>query len=272
MMPWKPLSLACLSFALVACNSSDDNVVASGGVNQALTYDLSENGCSTGRHTFPTFPEMCVGLQNNTLNNDCALNMRAEHFRRNCQGQSFSPFDAPVGDPNYPNNPNDPNYPGFPQDPNYPDYPGYPGNQASGKADIQISGFRNLYFRLDASQNAGSAECFTSNREFRLELHHPEFANLGEQSQLLALSFPGRGKRFPDRVEFRASSRSERFSVLLPGIDRSWTPRQESCDVQFNRQGRQLEASFDCRLDGRIQGRSQTIRMRATVDCRIERR
>lgn len=259
MKPWKPLSLACLSIALTACNSSDDNVVASGGVNQALTYELSENGCSTGRHTFPSFPELCVGLQNNTLNNDCALNMRAEHFRRNCQGQTFSPFDAPVGDPNDP---------GFP-DPNYPDYP---GNQVAGRADVQVSGFRNLYFRLDSSQGAGFVECYTANREFHLKLRHPDFANLGDQSQLLALSFPGRGKRFPDRVEFRAQNRAEHFSVLLPGIDRPWAPRQESCDVQLNRQGRKLEASFDCRLDGRLQGRMQTIRMRASVDCRIERR
>jgi hypothetical protein len=266
MKPWKPLSLACLSFALVACNSSDDNVIASGGVNQALTYELSENGCSTGRHTFPSFPEMCVGLQNNTLNNDCALDLRAQHFRRNCQGQTFSPFDGPVGDPSYPNDPD------FPQDPNYPNYPGYPGGQGASTADVQISGFRNMYFRLDSSQNAGSAECYTANREFHLKLNHPEFANLGEQSQLLHLSFLGRGKRFPERVGFRSNSRDERFSVLLPGVDRPWSPRQESCEVQFNRRGRQLEASFDCNLDGRLQGRMQTIRMRATVNCGIERR
>lgn len=266
MKPWKPaaLSLACL--ALTACNSSDDSIPVSSGVNQALTYELSENGCTTGRHTFPSFPEMCVGLQNNTINNDCALNMRAEHFRRNCQGQSFSPFDAPVGDPNYPDFPNDPNFPG---DPNYP---GYPGGVSSGRADVQISGFRNLYFRLDSSQNAGSVECSISNREFQLEIRHPDYANLGEQSRLLTLSFPGRGKRFPSRMEFNARSRAERFSVLLPGIERTWAPRSESCEVELNRQGRKLEASFDCRLDGREQGRGQTIRMRATINCQIERR
>lgn len=268
MKPWKPLSFLCLSLALTACNSSDDSA-GPGGASQAPVYELTENGCTTGRHTFPSFPEMCVGLQNNTLNNDCALNMRAEHFRRYCQGQTFSPFDGPVGEPNDPGYPSDPD---FPQDPNYPGFPGYPGNQNVSTADVQISGFRNLYFRLDASQNAGSAECYTANREFHLRLRHPEFANLGEQSQLLRLSFPGRGKRFPERVAFRSNSRDESFSVLLPGIDRPWSPRQESCDVQFNRQGRRLEATFDCRLDSRLQGRTQTIRMRATVNCSIGRR
>lgn len=266
MKPWKPAALSLVCLAFTACSESDDSVPISSGVNQALTYDLSENGCSTGRHTFPSFPEMCVGLQNNTLNNDCALNLRAEHFRRNCQGQNFSPFDAPVGSPNYPNDPNDS---GFPQDSNYP---GYPNGQRAGNADVQLSGFRNMYFRLDSSQGAGSVECYTSRREFHLKLRHPDYANLGDQSELLHLSFPGRGQRFPERVEFRSNGQSERFAVTVPGTDRPWSPRQEACEVQFNRQGRQLEASFDCRLDGRLQGRTQTVRMRTTVNCQIERR
>lgn len=263
MKPWKSISLSCLTLALAACSDSSDSVPASYGVNQALTYELSEKGCTTGRQTFPSFTELCVGLQNNTINNYCALDMRAQHFRRSCQGQNFSPFDAPVGDNN------DSNFPGFPQDPNYPDSP---GNQALGKAEVQISGFRNLQYRLDSSQNAGSAECYIANREFHLKLRHPEYANLGEQSELLYLNFPGRGKRFPQRLEFGSGGREEKLEVLLPGVERVWSPRQEACEVQFNRQGRQLEASFDCRLDARLQGRTQTIRIRATVNCAMGRR
>jgi hypothetical protein len=261
MKPWKPAALTLTCLALAACNSSDNSVPVSSGVSQALTYELSENGCNTGRHTFPSFTELCVGLQNNTLNNECALNLRAEHFRRNCQGQSFSPFDAPVGDPS-----GDPNYPGFPD-------PGYPsGPSGGGRADIQVSGFRNLYFRLDSSQGAGSVACYINKREFRLELDHPEFANLGAQSRLLSLNFQGRGKRFPSRVEFGPRASGGSLSALLPGVDRPWEPRRENCEVELNRQGQNLEASFDCRLDGRQQGRSQAIRMRATVNCQIERR
>jgi hypothetical protein len=232
----------------------------SSSVNQNLTYELSENGCSTGRHSFNSFADLCVGLQNNTINNDCALNLRADHFRRNCSGQTFSPFDAPIGDPSQPA------YPTDPLD------PGQPVNQGAGQASVQISGFRNLHLRLDSSLNAGRVACFVENREFHLELDHPEYANVGAQSRLLELSFkPGRSNRFPTRISIDGRGRNSRLSAQLPGIEESWKPRRESCEVEFRRRGRELEASFDCRLDGRLHGRGQTIRMRASVDCRIER-
>lgn len=58
-----------------------------------FTYTLEDNGCSTGTQVFSTIEDMCKGLQNNTLNNNCALEVREDFFKKNCTGTEFVAFD-----------------------------------------------------------------------------------------------------------------------------------------------------------------------------------
>jgi hypothetical protein len=59
---------------------------------QNYSYELSENGCSTGKQTFATKDDMCIGLKNNALNNNCAYSSRQSYFTgQSCTG-SFTVF------------------------------------------------------------------------------------------------------------------------------------------------------------------------------------
>ena len=55
-------------------------------------YNLSYNGCSTGEHKFSSKDAMCDALQNNSLNNYCARDLREQHFRGQCPGKTFTSF------------------------------------------------------------------------------------------------------------------------------------------------------------------------------------
>ena len=50
----------------------------------SLTYQLNENGCDTGSHTFNTRADYCAGLNDETLNNGCALDLRQQLIQQNC--------------------------------------------------------------------------------------------------------------------------------------------------------------------------------------------
>lgn len=63
----------------------------------SMFYDLSENGCSTGRHEVQSridqedlFQQYCTILQDNTLNRNCALNLRFKYFEASCSSRGFS--------------------------------------------------------------------------------------------------------------------------------------------------------------------------------------
>lgn len=45
-----------------------------------LTYNYTENGCSTGDQTFLSKAELCSGLEDNARNKNCAISLRKENF------------------------------------------------------------------------------------------------------------------------------------------------------------------------------------------------
>ncbi|KYG63222.1 hypothetical protein AZI86_16095 [Bdellovibrio bacteriovorus] len=82
----KALILTLLTVVFVGCSSDSENK------NESLSYEFSYNGCNTGKHQFNSKAEMCQALQDNELNNGCAIGMRASHFDLHCPGQTFTAF------------------------------------------------------------------------------------------------------------------------------------------------------------------------------------
>ena len=60
--------------------------------SEKFEYDFTYNGCPTGKKSFGSRDEMCSALQNNSLNNHCAQDMRRQHFSRECPGKTFTAF------------------------------------------------------------------------------------------------------------------------------------------------------------------------------------
>jgi hypothetical protein len=46
-------------------------------------YELSENGCATGKHYFTSRKELCAGLKDEELNNGCAPSIREKMSQAN---------------------------------------------------------------------------------------------------------------------------------------------------------------------------------------------
>lgn len=75
-------------FPLGASGSMQGPQVSGGNT---FTYELSSNGCSTGKQVFNDKTQMCQGLQSITLNRDCAEDMRRRYFEgKGCPG-NFTP-------------------------------------------------------------------------------------------------------------------------------------------------------------------------------------
>jgi hypothetical protein len=55
----------------------------------SFTYELSENGCSTGEKTFSTNDAMCNALKDDALNHYCAQNLRYQKFLSDCPGKTW---------------------------------------------------------------------------------------------------------------------------------------------------------------------------------------
>lgn len=92
--------ISALAFGLIACKESgksvgaaDNGSISTNEIQSSTTYsyDFTYNNCKTGRQTFDSAEKLCTGLQNNTLNNNCALSFRENYFNNNCQG-TFKPF------------------------------------------------------------------------------------------------------------------------------------------------------------------------------------
>lgn len=95
--------LCALSVTLVSCGSKkSDKAPGQPAVNDeakselvSLTehsYEFTETlGCTTGKQTFDSDSKLCTGLQNNTLNSDCAIDQRQKYFTEKCSGD-FSAF------------------------------------------------------------------------------------------------------------------------------------------------------------------------------------
>ncbi len=77
-----------ISFWIFAASCS----VSHESKSESLGYEFELNGCPTGKREFSSKADMCQGLQNNNLNNGCALGMREEYFKAQCPGQDFNPY------------------------------------------------------------------------------------------------------------------------------------------------------------------------------------
>jgi hypothetical protein len=60
--------------------------------SQAVSYEFTIGSCSTGERSYDSYDKLCIGLQNNTINKNCAIDLRKNFFKRYCQG-TFSAFD-----------------------------------------------------------------------------------------------------------------------------------------------------------------------------------
>ncbi len=56
---------------------------------KSYSYDLTENGCRTENQTFSSREEMCDGLKNDSLNHNCAQDLRFEKFKSDCSDRSW---------------------------------------------------------------------------------------------------------------------------------------------------------------------------------------
>ena len=66
-------------------DSTDENQ------SEEYSYEFSNNGCKTGAHDFNSLEDLCKGLQDDSLNNNCAYSMRRDLFEAQCSG-NFSTF------------------------------------------------------------------------------------------------------------------------------------------------------------------------------------
>jgi hypothetical protein len=73
-------------FALTGCGKDSSQESAAETAN-SYTYDMNQNGCDTGRQSFPDLTSYCAGLESNSLNHFCAQSLRAQEFvSRGCPG------------------------------------------------------------------------------------------------------------------------------------------------------------------------------------------
>ena len=81
---------ASLLGAFVFMNGCSGSSLTDGLKKQSsFTYELSENGCSTGEKTFSTNDAMCNALKDDAFNNYCAQNLRYQKFQSDCPGKTW---------------------------------------------------------------------------------------------------------------------------------------------------------------------------------------
>ena len=93
-----------LAFALAGCGSEQNTTESNR--SESFSYELTLNGCSTGRQTFSSREAMCSALRDDGRNRDCARSLREDHFKKNCPGQTWEePAPVPAPQPNPQPNP-----------------------------------------------------------------------------------------------------------------------------------------------------------------------
>ena len=75
---------SCLGLVGCGSDSGGDNGLVVSNESQSLSYDFTVNGCKTGKHTFSSVEAYCAGLENESLNNGCARQIRCETFKARC--------------------------------------------------------------------------------------------------------------------------------------------------------------------------------------------
>jgi len=66
-----------------SCSASVNNNQSS------FSYNLTENGCSTGEKTFSSNDAMCSALKDDSLNQYCAQSLRYQKFTNDCPGKTW---------------------------------------------------------------------------------------------------------------------------------------------------------------------------------------
>lgn len=93
-------SVACL-VAVIGCDKAPSNHDHSNGnspsaqgsvAKKKLSYEFTEVGCTTGIRHYSNLLELCLGLQIEQLNNNCALVQRKSSYATNCS--NFGAWDA----------------------------------------------------------------------------------------------------------------------------------------------------------------------------------
>ena len=77
------MAVGALCVVATGCEKSGSEVVES---SVSLTYDITETGCATGKHSFSSRAEYCAGLQDSGLNRGCAEYSRRRFFTQRCSG------------------------------------------------------------------------------------------------------------------------------------------------------------------------------------------
>jgi hypothetical protein len=84
------LLFTCLFGSFVFMNGCSGSSLTDGLKKQSsFSYELSENGCSTGEKTFNSNDSMCDALKDDALNNYCAQNLRYQKFQSDCPGKTW---------------------------------------------------------------------------------------------------------------------------------------------------------------------------------------
>jgi len=82
--------LLVTAVAVSSCGGDDKGDSATenkSGGSTTYTYELTENGCETGSHTFDSKTDYCEGLRSNNLNKGCAYSLRKYTYEsNNCSG------------------------------------------------------------------------------------------------------------------------------------------------------------------------------------------
>lgn len=78
------MSLAFIGTFIGGCGSKENEQVSSSGT---YVYSLNDDDCKTGEHQFETMNALCEGLKSQSLNKECAEDLRATLFLEyNCEG------------------------------------------------------------------------------------------------------------------------------------------------------------------------------------------
>lgn len=97
-MGMKNIVIISALLMLVSCGKNplpwNKDMVAMEAVEPAqaemYSYELGNRDCSTGKHSFHTFVEVCHALLDNELNNHCVEEERLELHKSNCEASSNS--------------------------------------------------------------------------------------------------------------------------------------------------------------------------------------
>ena len=85
------ISMAIFLLVLSGCGSGSDNSALHKSDLYSYSYSVPDgpSPCSTGEHTFETRTAYCQALLDDDLNNNCAMDVRQEVYKENCEGVSF---------------------------------------------------------------------------------------------------------------------------------------------------------------------------------------